>query len=857
MQSSDPLKNIGAQLSLCHPIDPPVIDPANPTAKTVLVVEDNMGDARLVQYYLREDHQDLFNVLHADHLALALDILSHAPVDVILLDLSLPDSFGLETLARLHAAFPLIPVVILTGTKDEATALAALRQGAQDYLVKGTGDGELVRRAIRYAMERSRVGRELRASEARFRAVFTNAGVGVALINPQGGIVEANRTFSGMLGQGEGELKSMNVASVTLPEDVQRCTAMMTELVEGKRDNYQMQNRFVAKDERIVWAKQNVTAMRDGATGALQYVIAVIEDVTERKRLEDHMRLAATVFENTGEGLFITDADRRIIHVNRAFTDITGFEAEDVLSRNPKVLGSGRHGPDFFAHMWHALETTGRWQGEIWDRRKSGEMFAGWQNIAAVRGAEGETTNFVAVISDITTRKQMEERLSYAANHDPLTRLPNRTLFQERLTRALARSHRNNNSTALLFIDLDLFKQVNDTLGHLAGDLLLQQVAERLSNSVRQGDTVARLAGDEFTVILEEVQAPSDAAIVAHKILHVMAEPFDLTGQIANISSSIGVAIYPMDAGTPEALIQLADASMYRAKHLGRNGCQFHSESVNIQAFERLEMEEALGRALDHNEITLHYQPIFSTQTGQMVAVESLLRWNHPDVGMIVPAQFLTLAEETGLVLPIGRWAMETACRQMREWHEMGFRDLELGFNLSIRELREPDIAKSIADALELTGLSPKMLTLEVPEDSITEKGSETGGLFPHLSALGIHLLVDEFGAGYSSFTILRRLPAYSLKIGQNLVRGVTSGNEDSEIVTAIISLARGLHMPVAASGIETEEQFNLLRNFGCDRVQGFLFARPMTADAMTDYLRAGEFPKILTAKVLTKGMIP
>jgi diguanylate cyclase (GGDEF)-like protein/PAS domain S-box-containing protein len=814
--------------------------------RTVLVVEDNPGDARLVLFYLREDYQNPFHVLQADRLSQALAILADNAVDVILLDLSLPDSFGLDTLARLRAAVPLIPVVVLTGTKDEGLALDALRQGAQDYMVKGSGDGELVRRSIRYAIERSRADQELRGSEAQFRAVFSNAGIGVVLVDPIGNVIEANRTFSATMGYSETDLKAMNVAAISHSEDLHRCTAMMEEMAAGKRDSYQLQQRFLAKDGRVVWVRQNVTAVRDGVAGTMQYAVAMVEDVTERKRLEDHMRLAATVFENTGEGLFITDAERHIIHVNRAFTDITGYNPDDVLGQDPHVLSSGRHGPDFYARMWHSLETTGRWQGEIWDRRKSGEMFAGWQNIAAVRGADGETSNFVAVISDITSRKQVEERLSYAANHDPLTRLPNRTLFHERLSRALARSHRNQDSVALLFIDLDHFKQVNDTLGHLAGDLLLQKVAERIGNSIRQGDTVARLAGDEFTVILEEVQDPRDAAIVSHKILRVLAEPFDLNGQTANISSSIGVAVYPMDGGDSQTLIKLADAAMYRAKKLGRNGCQFHSEAVNALAFERLVLEESLRGALDRGEFSLHYQPVFAINTGKVVAVEALLRWHHPEVGMVIPAQFLTLAEETGLVLPIGRWAMETACRQVREWHDMGFRELELGFNLSIRELRHPEIIETVAEALEITGLAPHKLILEVPESSITDKGGEPGGIFPRLASLGVHLLVDEFGAGYSSFTFLRRLPANALKISQAFVRNITTGTEDSEIVTAIVAVARGLHMSVAAAGVENDEQLHLLRDFGCDRVQGFLFARPMPADALTDYLKSGEVPPLL-----------
>lgn len=818
--------------------------------RTVLVVEDNPGDARLVELFLLEETADPFRVLKADKLAAALDLLAAEHVDVVLLDLSLPDSFGLDTLARVKAVRPLVPVVVLTGTNDEVLALEALRRGAQDYLVKGGGDGDLLRRAIRYAIERSRVEVALRLSEDRFRAVFQNAGVGVVLSEAEGRFVQANPAFCSMVGYSEADLVGMRFHDISHPEDLARNEALREEMRAGGRDSYNLTKRYVAKDGRVVWGRLTVTAVRDADDPEVRFTVTVVEDVTERKRLEDHMRLAATVFENSGDGLFVTDDHCNIVHVNPAFTEITGFEPEDVLGKTPKVLSSGRHGPDFYERMWESLRTAGKWQGEIWDRRKSGEMFAGWQNIAAVRNSLGEITNYVAVISDITSRKQVEERLSYQANHDPLTRLPNRTLFHERLSRAVARAHRNQSLVALLFIDLDKFKQVNDTLGHLAGDMLLQQVAERLTGATRQGDTVARLAGDEFTVILEDVQDPRDAAVVAHKILHMLVEAFDLAGHEAHISSSIGVALYPVDAGDAQTLIKLADAAMYRAKHLGRNGCQFHSEAVNAQAFERLALENALRLALDRGEFAVHYQPIFDFHSGRVVAVEALLRWRHPEVGMVVPGQFIALADETGLILPIGRWVLATACAQAKRWRDSGFPDLELHINLSGRQLREPDLVEDIAQALEATGLPPAALVLEVPEASVVDKGHDPGAIFARFTALGLGLAIDEFGSGYSSFAFLRRLPANALKMAQGFVRNVANSTDDSEIVTAIVAVARGLHMSVVAPGVETAEQLAFLASFGCDRVQGFLLARPMPAEEMEVVLHRREPPPALARKV-------
>jgi diguanylate cyclase (GGDEF)-like protein/PAS domain S-box-containing protein len=821
--------------------------PNSPSRLAVLVIEDNPGDARLVELFLLEDPGSHFAVTKAGTLADGLAVLAAQPMDAVLLDLSLPDSFGMETLAKLRAASS-VPVVVLTGTADEALALDALRQGAQDYLVKGQGDGELVRRAIRYAMGRSQADAELRSSEARFRALFDNAGAGMVLSSPDGNYVHCNPAFCQMVGYSDAELQAINYRTITHPDDLDRHGALRARMMAGELDSYDITKRYVARDGHVVWARLNITAIRDGE-GA-RYTVAVVEDVTERKRLEDHMRLAATVFENTGEGLFVTDAGRHIIHVNPAFTQLTGFSPDDVLGKTPRILSSGRHGQDFYDRMAVDLARTGKWQGEIWNRRKTGEMFAEWLNIAAVRDGEGEITNYVAVFSDITSRKQDEERLSYQANHDPLTRLPNRTLFQERLSRALTRANRSQSMVALLFIDLDFFKQVNDTLGHLAGDILLQQVAERLTACVRQGDTVARLAGDEFTVILEDLTEARDGAVVAHKILSALATPFDLQGKEARISSSIGVALYPADAGDSQGLVKLADAAMYRAKHQGRNACRFHSEVINAQAFERLALESALRHALERNEFTLHYQPLFDTHTGKVAAVEALLRWQHPEIGMVMPEQFLPLADETGLILPIGEMAIAAACIQARAWADMGFGHLRVGVNLSLRQLRAPELGEVIACALERAGAPPAMLEFDVPESMLTDKSLDAGAVFARISAMGVGITIGDFGSGYSSFATLHRLPTNALKIDQSFVRGSLGTGEAAEIITAIIAVAHGLHLKVAAPGIETEEQFDALAKYECDLVQGFLFAHPMPAAEMTGFLAAGTVPAALAGRI-------
>ncbi|MBF0371930.1 MAG: EAL domain-containing protein, partial [Alphaproteobacteria bacterium] len=557
--------------------------------------------------------------------------------------------------------------------------------------------------------------------------------------------------------------------------------------------------------------------------------VVMVEDFTERRAMEERLRLSARVLESTNEGVLVTDAGQRIVHVNPAFTRLTGYAADEVIGAKPSVLASGRHAPDFYASMHHVLNHVGSWQGEIWNRKKSGEMFAEWLNISAVRDEAGQVTHYVAVFSDITLRKRNEERLNHQANHDPLTNLPNRTLFHERLNRALARAGRTRQTVALLFIDLDHFKEVNDSRGHLVGDMLLQAVAERLGSSTRQGDTVARLAGDEFTVILEEIVDFRDAAVVAQKMVHRLAEPFELGGQRLSLTTSVGIALFPSDSTDGHSLLRKADEAMYRAKKQGKNGYQFHDETLNVQAFERLALESSLRHALDRDEFTLYYQPIHETATGRIVAAEALLRWNHPEAGLALPAQFLSAALEAGLMLPIGRWVLTAACRQLALWKASGL-DIRLSINLAHQQLHQFDLVETIAETLRQTGADPARLEIELAEGALfgAERTQEALPVLQRLRGLGVRVSVDDFGTGYSSFGQLRRLPLDALKIDQSFVRDIGNDADDARIITAIVAIAHSLRLGVIAEGVETSEQLAFLRRQNCELAQGFLFSRPM-----------------------------
>lgn len=801
----------------------------------ILLVEDNPGDARLVREMLSEGGGD-FALTTVHRLADGIEALRNEDYRVLLLDLSLPDSHGLETLHRLRGQASGVPVVVLTGLADEQLAAQALQSGAQDYLVKGRGDGDLIRRSIRYAIERSRAEEALRKSEALFRTIIESTSLGVSLVDGDRINVKSNPAMQRMLGYTSDELDGMAIADFIHPDDFAEGDRLLGELLAGEREDYQIDKRFRRKDGSVFWVRLSVSSLRD-AGGRPEFAVGLIDDITERREMEERLRLAATVLENTIEGIFVCDAEQRIVHVNPAFTELTGFTSEDVIGRKPNVLSSGRHEKAFYERMWKQLRECGKWQGEIWNRRKSGELFAEWLNISVVRDDADSVRHYVAVFSDITSRKQTEERLNYQANHDPLTTLPNRTLFHERLTRALARSHRNRLPVALLFLDLDHFKEVNDGCGHLTGDKLLQEVGERLVSCTRQGDTVARMGGDEFTLILEDIADFRDAAVVAQKILRSLGAPFVIGDYRVGVTTSIGISLYPADGNDIQSLLRTADEAMYRAKKQGKNSYQFHSETLNAQAFERLALESSLVGALDGGQLRLYYQPIYDLSSGALVAAEALLRWHHPEVGVVLPAQFLSLADQTGLILPIGRWVLNAACAQIRQWHRRGHPDLRLTVNISEHQLRHGEAVAAVRAALADSGLAPECLDLDLPESAVMGRSREHQGTLEELKGLGVRISVDDFGTGYSSFGYLRRLPIDTLKIDQSFVRDIMTDSDDAKIITAITAIAHSLRLSVVAEGVETSEQLAFLRKHRCDRAQGFLFSRPVPPE---------EFEKLL-----------
>ncbi len=564
----------------------------------------------------------------------------------------------------------------------------------------------------------------------------------------------------------------------------------------------------------------------------------------ERHQADEKLRIDSLVFEESDQAIVICDAANRIVSVNRAFSAITGYELEEVRGRNPGLLSSGKHEREFYRKLWAILNESGYWSGEIWNRRKNGKIYPEWLSINAVRDKGAAITHYVGIFSDTTELKATADRVRHLAHHDALTGLPNRIMLTGWLKHALARASRAGSELAVMFLDLDHFKLVNDTLGHTVGDELLKATAGRLAGCVRSADMVARLGGDEFVIVLDDVTDSQDAVTVAQKIIDALAQPLILEQHELVVTPSIGIGLYPDDGGDAETLIKHADVAMYRAKERGRNNYQLFTADMHVRAFERLAMENSLRRALERNEFLLHYQPQVDLGSRRIIGMEALLRWRQPE-GLIPPAQFIPIAEEIGLIVPIGEWVLRTACARNKAWQDAGFAPLRVAVNLSARQFRLPNLVAMVRSALGDSGLAAQFLELEITESIAMDHIEETIAKLDELKAMGVSIAMDDFGTGYSSLGYLKRFPIDRLKIDRSFVRDITTDPDDATIAVSIISLAHAMRLGVVAEGVETEAQLAFLRQHGCDEIQGYYFSPPLAQEEFAALLRAdGSLPE-------------
>ena len=662
----------------------------------------------------------------------------------------------------------------------------------------------------------------------RFRTLLDFSGEMILLVAlPAGAIIDANAAAAEMLGYRLDDLLGQPLSAIGL----EGCGALLASLNSDATATAPPLRHC----ETLLHRQGGDTLPID-----LTHRVAVVEgthfgvllgrDASARIAAESKLRLAARVISRSGEGIIISDAKGLIVEVNKAFETITGYSRADALGRNPNFLSSGRQDKEFYRRMWQTLHAEGFWQGEIWNRRKNNEIFPEWLSLSAIRDDGGEITHYVATFSDVTEAKANEARIQHMAHHDFLTGLPNRFLLTDRFKQVAAAAERNDTRYALLFIDLDRFKNVNDTLGHSIGDQLLRDVASRLGSIVRGTDTLSRQGGDEFLVLLGEVETPEAAAIVARKLMQVLGEPFLLDGHPITVTPSIGIAVSPEDGTDLDSLLKHADLAMYDAKQQGRNNYQFFRREMNARSLELLLMESDLRQALRKSEFELHYQPQISVSSGRPQGLEALLRWRHPERGLVSPADFIPMAEETGLILPIGQWVLNTACQQLANWRTNGWPELRVAVNLSAAQFRQQDLLTQVEAALAAANLPADALELEVTESILMIDAEGTAKMLNALNAMGVALAIDDFGTGYSSLAYLKRFSVSTLKVDRSFVNGIGIDGEDAAICSAIIGLARSLRLDVVAEGVETQAQYDWLAKAGCHIIQGYFTGRPAPA---------------------------
>ena len=593
--------------------------------------------------------------------------------------------------------------------------------------------------------------------------------------------------------------------------------------------SHEMSVRRRKKSGEIFWASVSISVAQDeegNPSGLIGYVV----DISERLAAEETLHLHAKIFEHNSEAVLVTDADERIVSANQAFSIITGYAPSEVLGKRMDILGELPNQTVLSAEVRDRLNTAGQWSGELGLQRKNGDTFPAGASISSVQDTHGALGHYLVVFSDITERKEAERQIYRLAYYDPLTGLPNRTLFYSLLEQVLTEAHRNRTHGALLFLDLNRFKNINDSFGHTSADVILQEVSRRLSMTLRDEDIISRLGGDEFVIALPDISRLEHAGHVAQKLLAALAEPFFIEQHEVTLSASIGISIFPEDGRDTETLIKNADVAMYRAKKLGNSTHVFYSQEMNLRSFDQLKLEGNLRRAIERGEFHLHFQPQLDLATGRINGAEALLRWQHPEHHQISPAQFIPIAEETGLIIPIGEWVIDAACRQIREWLDQGLPPVRIAVNLSARQF-SASLPKTVLGVIARHGIPSDSLELEITESMLMHNADSVVAMMREFGEAGILMALDDFGTGYSSLSYLKRFPIDNLKIDQSFVRGIPADQDDCAIARAIISMAKNLRLSVIAEGVETAAQLEFLREAGCDEIQGYYFSRPIPAD--------------------------
>jgi diguanylate cyclase (GGDEF)-like protein/PAS domain S-box-containing protein len=803
----------------------------------ILMLEDNPLDMELNIRALQKGGVNA-EIAQADNEQSFLDALTTFSPDLILSDYSLPNYDGFKALQATQNFDHSIPFIFVTGAIGEEASVNMLKRGAVDYILKD----RLARlpEAVNRALDDAEHKRLLRASEERYRMLLDSSHYGIWDWDIEANTLYLSPQWKLLLGYRDDELENCfgTFEMLLHPDDVDDVLASVESFILNPTDLWDREFRMRHKDGGYVWINARASH-KTNSQSIVTRMIGVHVDVSKHRQSEEQLLQAAQVFSSTIEGVMITDSDATILDVNPAFCRITGYSREQAIGQNPKFLRSGHHPSNFYDTMWQSLLIEGQWSGDIWNRRANGEVFPALMTISSVVDKEGSTTGYVFLFADITKSKQVEEQLAFLAHHDELTGLPNRLLLKDRLDQALLNAERNQGKVAVVFIDLDHFKNVNDSLGHSVGDEFLKKVSERLLSNIRSNDTLARTSGDEFILVIENSKAIQDTINVLNKIMNAFRTPYDLERHQILITCSIGVSIFPEDGSCSDELIKNADAAMYRAKQDGRNIYEFYTPEMTESALEHVYLESALLNALKHDQFTQYYQPQYMLSSGRLIGCETLIRWQHPDDGMISPQRFIPIAEQNGTIRDIDCWMLQTACKQGMEWHKKGMPLQSISVNMTGSQIQRENFADTIHDVLNSTGFPKEMLEIEVTESFVMQRPDAGIRQLYKLYNSGISIAIDDFGTGYSSLSYLKQLPVSKIKLDRSFINDITEDKDTLAIVRAISDLAKSLGKTILAEGVETLEQAKQLNELGCEQVQGYYFGRPITAESMTELLSA------------------
>ena len=681
----------------------------------------------------------------------------------------------------------------------------------------------------------------LRALTSQLADVLHLAGIGVWMVDFEGGEVSFDSLFLELIGASPDTHTALPIAAwqaLVHPDDATRQRDLWDQCLRGGREEYMLEHRVQRRDG--TWLEFIFRAKVQGRSpqGLAQRLVGSYQECCPGRRGPEDLQVAATVFTHAREGISITDPRGTIVDVNEAFTRITGYSRDEIIGQNPRVLQSGRQSPEFYAAMWKAIGRHGHWSGEMWNRRKDGSLFLEVLTISAVRDSNGRLEHYVAVFSDVTQARETEQRLESIAHYDVLTELPNRVLLSDRLRQCMARCQRASTSLALAFLDLDGFKSINDMHGHAIGDQLLIALARRMGEALREGDTLARVGGDEFVVVIADLERPQDFEPVVQRLLLAASQPVAIGRNTLQVSASIGVTLYPRDTVDAEQLLRHADHAMYLAKQGGKNRMALFDVAHDAaQTSQRLQLQE-IRVALERGEFELHYQPKVNLRSGEVVGAEALIRWQHPERGLLAPAAFLPVIENHVLSTFVGEWVIATALAQMSRWHAEGL-TIKVSVNVGAYQLLDGGFAQRLEQLLAAQpDIAPECLELEILESSALADMAQVSDLMRRCQAMGVRFALDDFGTGFSSLTYMRRLPAQVIKIDQSFVRDILSDADDLSIVQGVIGLANAFRREVIAEGVETMEHGDVLLTLGCDLAQGYGIARPMPAAAFPQWTR-------------------